>query len=240
MGIIRQRHLPHWDVPNSTFFVTTCLAGSIPAQGLLEIEQYRENLLNAPRPTEISVPEWKKRCWKRVFVESEKWLDLQPAVRYLADPTLAGMVANSIYYFAGERYDLLAYVVMPSHFHWVFRPVGQVSNLSSGKPVFDVSSADRLETCPTFRSPREQIMHSIKLYTARRCNQHLKRCGAFWQDESHDHCVRDAEELERIIDYIENNPVKAGLARTSEEWPFSSARDRIQQNIEFGQPLRRT
>lgn len=174
---------------------------------------------------------------------------MQPAVRYLAEPILAEIVADSIYYFAGKRYDLLAYVVMPSHFHWIFRPVGQVSNLSSHnitKPLFPndrletcPTSDDRLETCPTDRSPRERIMHSIKLYSARRCNQYLKRTGAFWQDESHDHCLRDAEELERIIEYIENNPVKAGLASSPEEWPFSSAHDRIRQNIEFGQPLLR-
>ena len=37
------------------------------------------------------------------------------------------------------------------------------------------------------------------------------RTGQFWQHESYDHWTRDLVELERIIRYIEENPVKAGL-----------------------------
>ncbi|HUA82470.1 MAG TPA: hypothetical protein VMB85_01330 [Bryobacteraceae bacterium] len=41
--------------------------------------------------------------------------------------------------------------------------------------------------------------------------------------ESYDHWVRDHSEFERIRIYIENNPVKAGLARSAEEYIWSSA-----------------
>ena len=46
----------------------------------------------------------------------------------------------------------------------------------------------------------------------------------FWQDESFDRLVRNDAEFERIVDYIERNPVMAGLAATPEEYPWSSAR----------------
>src|SRR5207245_8898543 len=53
----------------------------------------------------------------------------------------------------------------------------------------------------------------------------LGRTGeAFWQDESFDHRVRDEVELERIVRYVENNPVSAGLAVNPRAWPWSSAR----------------
>jgi type I restriction enzyme R subunit/putative DNA methylase len=45
----------------------------------------------------------------------------------------------------------------------------------------------------------------------------------FWQHESFDHWVRSAWELQRIVGYIEANPVSAGLAATPEDWPWSSA-----------------
>jgi hypothetical protein len=48
----------------------------------------------------------------------------------------------------------------------------------------------------------------------------------FWRDESYDHWVRDDDELMRIIAYIENNPVAAGLCKKPEDWPWSSARFR--------------
>ena len=87
------------------------------------------------------------------------------------------------------------------------------------------------------RGPREIIMHSIKLYTARECNRILGRKGQFWQDESYDHCVRNEAELWRIIEYIEMNPVKANYIASPEEWSFSSAKDRREWNLDYGEPL---
>jgi hypothetical protein len=83
------------------------------------------------------------------------------------------------------------------------------------------------------RTPREQIVHRRNRHTAWECNQLLGVRGAFWQHESYDHWIRDAEELERIILYIEANPVKAGLSAAPELWPFSSARDRRQPQTEI-------
>jgi type I restriction enzyme R subunit len=145
-----------------------------------------------------------------MFVRAEQWLDQQPAVRHLADAELATIVMNSLLFFAGTRYDILAFVVMPSHFHWVFRPLE--------------AWIQGLKTVPGERTPRERVMHSIKLVTARECNQRLGRQGPFWQQESYDHWVRDVEELERIIHYVEYNPVKAGLCADARLWPFSSAK----------------
>ena len=45
----------------------------------------------------------------------------------------------------------------------------------------------------------------------------------FWQHESYDHWVENAKEFCRIVAYIEENPVKAGLSATPEDWPWSSA-----------------
>ena len=49
----------------------------------------------------------------------------------------------------------------------------------------------------------------------------LKREGAFWQSESYDHVVRNDVELKRIIAYVLNNPVKAGLVENWQDWPYS-------------------
>jgi hypothetical protein len=68
-------------------------------------------------------------------------------------------------------------------------------------------------------------MHSLKRFTAREANRILGRTGQpFWQDESYDRLIRNEKEFERTLRYIETNPVKAGLAATPEEFPWSSAR----------------
>jgi len=77
----------------------------------------------------------------------------------------------------------------------------------------------------------------LKRYTAAECNRILQRTGAFWQDESYDHCVADEDELGRIIQYIEQNPVKAGLVLAAVLWPFSSAFDRLKFGLSPGRPL---
>ena len=46
----------------------------------------------------------------------------------------------------------------------------------------------------------------------------------FWRRESYDHWGRNPAELRKIIHYIEWNPVKAGLVKDPEEYPWSSAR----------------
>ena len=222
---IQVRNLPHWNFPGAVYFVTACLAGSIPARGLLDISRYRASLLQRPRPEKVSLPEWELRRWKLVFARRDEWLDLRPAVRYLADERLAKVVQDALYHFAGERYDLLSYVVMPSHIHWVFRP----------RPEWEQS----LGQAAAERSPRERILHGLKRHCALEGNRLLDRQGAFWQDESYDHCPRDEDELERIIHYVEENPVKAGFVTTPEAWPFSSAKDRREWGLEFGQPLLR-
>ena len=67
-------------------------------------------------------------------------------------------------------------------------------------------------------------MKSLKGASAREANRILSRTGeAFWQAESYDHWVRDETEWNRIANYIEENPVKAGLVRRAADYRWSSA-----------------
>jgi len=221
--IFRRRRLPHWDFPNATYFITACLEGSIPARGLADLDQFRESLEAKPCPEGLTEEDWETQKLKMLFARFDHWIDDEPAVRYLEDERLAEQVRGSLYHFAGERYDLIAYVIMASHFHWVFRPTREWSE--------EVYAED------DDRTPRQRIMHSIRSYTAKECNRLLGRTGVFWQVESYDHCVRDDAELQRIIEYVEQNPVKAGLAVKPQEWRSSSAHDRALWGMPIGEVL---
>jgi putative transposase len=208
----RRRRLPHYDCPNSVFFVTACLADSLPAAGRLHVESFRKTLSRRLPPAGITARDWRGRQESQVFACRDDWLDQRPARRWLEDERLAGLVRDAMLYFDGTRYDVLSYVVMPSHVHWVFwpRPEWVAQLTAEGRS----------------RSPREVIMHSVQSFTGAACNRLLCRHGAFWQRESYDRSVRDERELERVIAYVEHNPVKAGLVRRAEEWKFSSAAGR--------------
>ncbi|MGA2598278.1 MAG: transposase [Bryobacteraceae bacterium] len=118
---------------------------------------------------------------------------------WLGDSRIAEMVESALRYGAATRgsYQLHAWVIMPNHVHVVLEP----------------------------KIPLATIMRWLKGRTARMANQILGRTGLpFWQDESFDHWVRNADELAAIISYVEENPVKAGFVLSNELWRWSSAR----------------
>jgi len=95
-----------------------------------------------------------------------------------------------------QECDLHAYVIMPNHVHMLVAP----------------------KIAPA------RLMQLIKGASAREANKILGSSGKpFWQHESYDHRVRTAEEFTKIQTYIENNPVKAGLAATPDAHRWSSA-----------------
>src|SRR5262245_18463883 len=65
--LLRRRNLPHWDVPGGTYFVTSCLEGSVPATGRLDIARFRAELEAHERPPEFNQEEWDNRLWKLEF-----------------------------------------------------------------------------------------------------------------------------------------------------------------------------
>ena len=92
------------------------------------------------------------------------------------------------------------------------------------------SARARLEVMPNhvhlLITPRVEVpalLRRLKGISARESNKLLGQTGRpFWQDESYDRLVRNAIEFQRIEGYILQNPVRAGLARSAEEYPWSS------------------
>jgi REP element-mobilizing transposase RayT len=71
------------------------------------------------------------------------------------------------------------------------------------------------------------VLHPWKSFTSHKANKLLRRSGEFWQREYLDRYVRNAEHYEKVVAYIEENPVKAGLVKLKADWPWSSAKFRI-------------
>lgn len=226
--IFRRRRLPHQDVDGHPIFITACLDGSISAAGLSRIEKYREELEARPKPNSLSDADWEHRKQKLLFAFVDNLLDGEAPVCHLEDERQAEIVQNAFLYFAGDRYRLLAFVVMPSHQHWLFLPNEEWA-IEALQKVRGKSEKQK--------TPREIISHSIQSYTATMCNRVRGATGPYWQHETFDHWARDEDEVLRIIQYIELNPVKVGLARTPETYRWSSARLRKQLAIRLGEPI---
>ena len=109
---------------------------------------------------------------------------------YLKDPRIAALVRDAVLHFDGQRYDVVAWCVMPNHVHVVVRP-REGSTLT-------------------------KILHSWKSFTSTKANVILGRHGPFWQPESFDHLLRDARDFERSVEYVLRNPQSARL----QGWPW--------------------
>ena len=98
---------------------------------------------------------------------------------------------------AEERFQLIAYVVMPDHLHIVARtPPG----LTTGR-----------------------IMKVVKGGFAREYQASRGEKGSFWQSRYHEKALRSEEALWAAVEYVHYNPVAAGLVRVPAEYPWSSA-----------------
>jgi len=68
--------------------------------------------------------------------------------------------------------------------------------------------------------PLAEVMKGIKGVSARRINQLLGRSGTLWLDESFDHVVRNFESSQAKLEYVCDNPVRAGLVGSADEYPW--------------------
>lgn len=69
-----------------------------------------------------------------------------------------------------------------------------------------------------------EILRSWKSFTTKEANKLLGQTGHFWQHEYFDRFIRDSGHFGRVVEYIEHNPVKAGLCDSPADWPFGSGR----------------
>jgi REP element-mobilizing transposase RayT len=134
----------------------------------------------------------------RAFVAMDRLLEqARTGPSYLRNEAVAYVVVEAIRYGTSGlgHYELHAYAVMPNHVHLLCTP----------------------------RVALRVLTNSLKGITAKRANQILGLTGRFWQEESYDHVIRNELEFERVRNYIEENPVRAGLAAHASDFRWSSA-----------------
>ena len=177
-------YLPHFDPGEILQSITFHLGDAMPKSVITRWKGELEHLEEKDAQIEF-------------YERTEKYLDKGYGECFLQNRSIASMVQNALLYFDGERYKLIAWVIMPNHIHLLL------------KPKADNSLSD--------------IVHSIKSFTAQKANEMLNRKGKLWQEDYFDRYIRNYEHFVSVVNYIENNPVKAGLCKTKSDWRFSSA-----------------
>jgi REP element-mobilizing transposase RayT len=193
---ITRGDLPHWSQQGSLHFVTFRLADSLPAERVAEMQAERESW---HRCHQGSLTAEEEKEYANLFHDRvEGWLDAGSGECILAQELCSQAVAGAIEFFAGKRYLLDHWVIMPNHIHVLAMPLAGYS----------------LAT----------ILHSWKSFTSHEMNKKMGRSGQVWQHESFDHIVRSHQQLTRFREYIIKNAVSASKqARLSTEKMASGA-----------------
>lgn len=89
-------------------------------------------------------------------------------------------------------YDLYAAIVMNNHAHVILKP-------------FDIYTLSR-------------IMKGVKGVSANKINNNRGTKGSLWQDESFDRIIRDENEFNEKLEYMFNNPIKAGVTEDTNSY----------------------
>jgi REP element-mobilizing transposase RayT len=191
-GSLRSRgYLPHWEKDEEIYFVTFRLADSLPREILQKIVAERADIPQRAAQMRRDISRTEKRKLKVFYSKKvSKYLDAGRGRCILSDPRAARIVRDVLFRFDGLRYDLIAWCIMPNHVH----------------VVFHMRDEWKLE----------RILHGWKSYSTNRIQRALLHRGSVWQREYYDHVVRHQGELVRVVRYVAENPIRAGL----KDWPW--------------------
>jgi REP element-mobilizing transposase RayT len=199
-------YLPHFDSSHHLQHVTFHLADSLPREVVDRLETELRRL-----PQKQQDVERRKRI--------EAWIDAGHGSCLLRQPSNALLVQSTLLNFDGERYQIIAWVIMPNHVHVLFEPLAGycVSDIVASWKKF---TARRL----TGDTPGNATLPSGENDTV--ANREIGVPGKkppIWHREYWDRYIRNERHFTAAVEYIHNNPVKAGLVSRAEEWPWSSA-----------------
>ena len=115
----------------------------------------------------------------------------------LQSDRMAQLFLDVLFHYRSEKkYLVHEYVIMPDHFHLILTPNGITL---------------------------ERAMQFVKGGFSFQLNKNLKSKRDPWQPSFVDRRIRDSLEYQRFRNYIWQNPVKRFLAKSPEEYPYSSA-----------------
>ncbi len=132
------------------------------------------------------------------------------------------LILNIKHYQKRYNFEILGYVIMPSHFHWIVQvdnTKGTISDIM--RDIKKYSAWDIMEIIDNKK--RKDL---IKIFE-KNASEYKDRKRKFWKKRFDDQVIRDQKMFWTKLKYIHNNPVKAGLVARPEDYIYSSARNYI-------------
>ena len=141
---------------------------------------------------------------------------------FIHDACCQALVNNIKYYQKKYMFNILAYVIMPSHFHWILEVEnknGSVSDIM--RDIKKYSAWDIMEILEKMNN--FSLISVFEKYAA----NYKDRKRKFWQKRFDDQVIRNQSMFWVKLYYIHSNPVRAGIVYRPEAYKYSSARNYI-------------
>ena len=204
-------YLPHYDAGGKCQMITYRLADSLP-QELLK----NGSAGFQPAYKDLSLQEKVEHCKK-----IETLLDTGYGSCILKKPPIAQKVVNAWKFFDGERYDLIAYVVMPNHVHVLINTYKEFT-LKSVVHSWKSFTSNEIKKCLSagsagFQPANDRVVENNE----EDAGKMPSLLNKVWQEDYWDRFIRDENHFKSSVNYILENPVKAGLVESWQEWPWS-------------------
>ena len=130
------------------------------------------------------------------------------------------LISNIKHYRSKYKFAVLAYVIMPSHFHWIVEvnpEYGTISDIMRDlKRHSSVEITDYLKNNNFYNDIFEREAAGLKEQTRK-----------FWMSSFDDEVIRNQHMFWDKMNYIHKNPVEAGLVLKPEAYKYSSARNYV-------------
>lgn len=136
-----------------------------------------------------------------VVTYRRKKLFTKESVRYLLRQAITKTQSR-------HPFEVIAICLLPDHLHCVWKlPEGDADFSTRWSSIKGNFSREYLRTnlqkqVPLSRADKGEV--------------------CIWQKRFWEHQIRDERDLQRHIDYIHYNPVKHGLTKSAEDWPWST------------------
>lgn len=134
---------------------------------------------------------------RKLLLLIDKYEDQGYGECFLRNDNVAQIVKDNLMFHNGKKYNLLCWCIMPNHVHVLVEMFSGIS--------------------------LSEVLHSWRSYTAHQINRVLNRTGQVWMAEYFDRYIRDYNHYQKVVNYIHNNPVKAGFVSSPQEYRWSSA-----------------
>ena len=195
--------LPHIQIAEATYFITYRLANSVPMSKINELREEKlfekTSILQSEDSETIKSEKLAELDWL-YFQKGDVYADTSLNEPYwLKNEIVAQCIMDSWFYLSQKDIHLNALCVMPNHVHVVL-------SLQNNNEVL------------------HKIMQRHKSFTANCCIKTLQLNSQIWERESYDHIIRHGK-FNTIVNYVINNPVKAGFVKDWKEWKFTYLQD---------------